>query len=820
VFGREIQIKRFLITVLLALLVINISFSQARIENKLKFYEAEGYVLFEEYKEALRLYLELIKSYPTNANLKYRIGQCYVNIPEEKEKSITFLEDAVKNINPAYREGKFKETGAPYDSYYFLANAYRINNLIDKALETYELFNKNLDTKVYNPEVVDLQIQSCLHAKELMKIPLYIRKENLGELINDKNADLNPVVSGDQNTMVYNRLEPFQEALYYVRKVDGKWSNPLNIIPDLGLGQESGNYATSLSHNGNELFIYRRGADYDGNIYVTKKTSSERWSNILKLNDNINTKYWESHATLSHDGKKLYFTSNRKDAIGGLDIYVSERDSADAWGPALNLGSVINTEYNEDTPFLSDDDKTLFFSSAGHYNMGGYDIFYSTLLDNGKWSAPMNIGYPLNTTDDDLFFHPLNDGYQAYYAMISEEGYGLSDIYRIEIFSDQNPRKFTVRGNVKVAGLTVSPDDSVLIRATSLKNPEKSSVTYSEPATGDYNFIAEHGDYEVAFEAPNSERITRELNLPLMAESDTFTVPEVVLPKTDFVADLKVEPGKTTRDTLVFPLRTEPRSLLTVEKWAGDSLISSETFLVNDTLFNYMMAREAGIDKLKFILTDRYGNSTTAEVPVVYEAPEKIVRPEYSTIVAKKQIVAFTGMQKNRADDNMRKIIDEADIESQQFGTVDDVVSYIKDKAAQSNIKPEEVDKLALKVAMMDNVLTQAAVDLLEKYAEGDLKKILSEIDIYKLKLKTWTDLQNYIISRSGGKLTAEDLNNLAAKILAAKEPEVIKPEIVTPAVEPEEGKKLWYLWLLLGLGIVLFLIIIRRKRDKAKKQS
>jgi len=819
VFGREIQIKRFLLTVLLSLLVINISFSQARIENKLKFYEAEGYVLFEEYKEALRLYLELIKSYPTNANLKYRIGQCYVNIPEEKEKSISFLEDAVKNINPAHRGGKFKETGAPYDSYYYLANAYRINNLIDKALETYELFNKNLNTKVYIPEVVDLQIQSCLHAKELMKTPLYIRKENLGELINDKNADLNPVVSGDQNTMIYNRLEPFQEALYYVRKVDGKWSNPLNIIPDLGLGQESGNFATSLSQDGNELLIYRRGANYDGNIYVTKKISSERWSNIVKLNDNINTKYWESHATLSHDGKKLYFTSNRKGAIGGLDIYVSERDSGDAWGPAVNLGPVINTEYNEDTPFLSDDDKTLFFSSAGHYNIGGYDIFYSTLLDNGEWAVPLNIGYPLNTTDDDLFFHPLNDGYQAYYAMISEEGYGLTDIYRIEMFSDQNPRKFTVQGNVKVAGLTLSADDSVLIRATSLKYPGKSSLTYSDPATGDYKFEIEHGDYEVAFEAPNSERITKELNLPLLAESDTVTIPEMVLPKTDFVADLKVEPGRPGRDTLVFPLRTEPRSVLTVEKWAGNSLISSETFLVNDTVFNYKLGRLAGVDKLKFILTDKYANITSAEVPVVFKAPVKVVRPEYSSIVAKKQIAAFTSMQKNHADDNLRKIIEEADIENRQFGTVDDVISFIKDKAAQSNISPEEVDKLALKVALMDNVLTQAVVDLLEKYAEGDLKKILSEIDIYKLKLRTWTDLQNYIIYRSGGKVTADDLNNLAAKILAVEEPEIIKPEIVTPPVETEEGRKLWYLWLLLGLGLVLFLIIIRRKRDKTKKQ-
>jgi hypothetical protein len=190
--------------------------------------------------------------------------------------------------------------------------------------------------------------------------------------------------------------------------------------------------------------------------------------------------------------------------------------------------------------------------------------------------------------------------------------------------------------------------------------------------------------------------------------------------------------------------------------------------------------------------------------------------------VAKKQVAAFTEMQKNRADDKLRKIIAEADIENQQFGTPDDMVSYIKDRAKQSNIDPEEVDKLALKVAIMDNVLTQAAVDLLEKYAEGDMKKILSEIDIYRLKLKTWSDLQNYIVTRSGGKLTADDLNKLAAGILTEKEPEVTTPPVVAePPAKQEEGlKKLWYLWLILGLGIVLFLIIFKRKRDKNKKQS
>ena len=154
--------------------------AQSRSEIRNNFYEAESWILFEAYKDALQLYLPLLKIYPDNANYKYRIGQCYINIPGEKEKAISYLEDAVKNIDPKYKEGKFKETRAPYDALYYLANAYRINNQLDKALETYRLFKLNLNPDVYDSTVVNLQIQSCLNAKELMSMPLYLKEKDLG----------------------------------------------------------------------------------------------------------------------------------------------------------------------------------------------------------------------------------------------------------------------------------------------------------------------------------------------------------------------------------------------------------------------------------------------------------------------------------------------------------------------------------------------------------------------------------------------------------------------------------------------------------------
>ena len=450
----------------------------------------------------MALYLPLLKIYPNNSNLKYRIGQCYINTPGEKEKAMSYLEEAVKNINPKYKEGNFRETGAPYDALYYLANAYRINNLLDKALETYELFKKNLNTEVYNATIVDLQIQSVQNAKHLMSIPLYVKEKNLGNMINEDRSEFNPVVSDNEDLIVFSRSTAFYNAILYSTKINGQWSAPINMNELLksetpGLVDKD-LFPTSISHDGKDLYLYS-SADYDGTIYTTRFENGI-WSPLVKLNENINTKYCESHATISHDNKKLYFTSNRKGSLGGLDIYVSSRDSIGDWGPAVNLGPVINTPYNEESPFLSQDDKTLFYSSVGHLNMGGYDIFYSTLFDNGEWSVPLNVGYPINTTDDDLFFDPHKDGYEGYIAKDLHGGLGKQDIYRIEIFTNDHPRKFFVRGMVKVADLLSSIKDSVKISAMNIKDTNQIVVVYSNPNSGEYEFQLPQGNYEVSFE--------------------------------------------------------------------------------------------------------------------------------------------------------------------------------------------------------------------------------------------------------------------------------------------------------------------------------
>ena len=447
---------------------------------------------------------------------------------------------------------------------------------------------------------------------------------------------------------------------------------------------------------------------------------------LLKLNDNINTKYWESHATISHSGKKLYFTSNRKGGYGGLDIYVSQRDSTGDWGPAKNLGPVINTIYNEESPFLGKDDKTLFFSSRGHFNIGGYDIFYSTLMENGEWSVPLNLGYPLNSTDDDVFFYPVNDGYQAYYAMNDSGSYGLQDIYRVQIFSKDHPRKFFIRGIVQVKDLQNMFRDSIKVSAFNLEDPNASVIVYSNPVTGEYKFELPQGKYSITYEANGAEKTIKKLDIPLAYPTDSFVLPGTTLPKTDFVADLVVESNKTLSvikgDTIAFPLKVEPKSILNVEHWLGDSLLYSEKFIISDSLFVYKTVPLTGDNRITFKLTDRFSNTTTSDIFIRREkiiTEQAVVRPEYSRIIGQKQIIAFINILKKRADDKLKKVIQRSRIDEQQFGRVDDIFSYLKEEAAKSSIGPDAVDKLALKVAVMDNVITQAAVDLMARNIRG-----------------------------------------------------------------------------------------------------
>ncbi|MFO7940445.1 MAG: OmpA family protein [Bacteroidales bacterium] len=470
---------------------------QENVDLKETFLDAEYYLLYEDFREALPLYLRLTANGMENAYIHYRIGQCYLQIPGQKDKSIDYLEKASHNIGRKVKEGSFRETKAPLQTLFYLGNAYQVNNKLDEAIDHYEQFKAMLEVEdIYNIDFVNQQIEACKNAREFMTNPIQFQKENLGTPVNDNFPAIRPIVSADEDILLYTKRLQFYDAIFYTTKKENAWSTPVNITPQI---QSDGDlYTSSLSNDGKTLILFRNEAS-NGDLYISRfNEQTGRWSRAERLPRHINTEYWETHGVLSAEGDVLYFTSDRKGGYGGLDIYYSiYSPRSNSWTEPVNLGPEINTPYNEESPFLSKDGTTLYFSSQGHESMGGYDIFYAKNLGGNNWSEPVNIGYPLNTTDDDLFFQPAENGIYAYMSDYSTEGYGEQDLFRYEIFSPENPMEIQLLGTLKLADNQKEfPEEEfqVLVRDTitneviATLSPDTEEGTFSTKLTpGTYN---------------------------------------------------------------------------------------------------------------------------------------------------------------------------------------------------------------------------------------------------------------------------------------------------------------------------------------------
>jgi outer membrane protein OmpA-like peptidoglycan-associated protein len=423
--------KRIICSVFVILVCLSGNlFSQAN-EQKLKeiFLDAEFFFMYQNYSEALYQYNTLYNNgYKDNANINYRIGICYLNIAGQKQKAIPYLEMASANPSKNYEEGAFKETKAPYEAVFYLGNAYRINNQFDKSIAAYQRYKELIDKESpLEGRYANVGIESCRIAPEEIKNPEDVRIKNLGRPICTVAKDFFPAIDGNESLIVYNSSQKFYDAIFFSKKTKNQWSTPLNITPDV---QSDGDqYVSSLSFDGTTLFL-RKEDNFDADIYVSYFKEG-KWTKSQPINKNINTKFLERNAFISKDGKTLYFSSNRTGSLGELDIFSSSLLDDGTWGTPINLGNNINTEFNEDYPSITEDGKRLYFASQGHATLGGYDIFYCELKDDGTWGEPVNLGYPVNTTDDELVYAPKNTKV-AYTSKYSNEGFGNEDIFKIE----------------------------------------------------------------------------------------------------------------------------------------------------------------------------------------------------------------------------------------------------------------------------------------------------------------------------------------------------------------------------------------------------
>ncbi len=472
--------------------------AQSKTEQRKIFAEAESRYLFDEAELANPLYLLLETE--DNFNIKHKIGVCYLNIPGEKERAIPYLEAAVKNSSFNARINSFREKRAPLDSWFYLAKAYMINNELEKALVTFSKFKSlaqetEVRGRMKNLAYIDQQTAACNNAINNQEEPYRISKVKLGRQFSQGSINENPAVSFDGNTIVYTERRGLLNAIMFSKKINGRWQTPVEINSMLNSGDDCS--SCSLNNDGTVLYLYKTD-NFDGNIYSSQYID-EAWTPIEKLNRNINTKYYESHAAISPDGKALYFTSNREGGNGGLDIYISEKDATGDWGPAINLGKSVNTIYNEDTPFITINDSILYFASEGHSGMGGFDIYRSR--GNGRvWGAPENLGFPINTTDDDRFFQPFNNDENGFYSINTD--YKKKEIFYITLTNQGLNRVYELSGKYILKDTIAEFDENNAIYLIDKLSGDTIDTGHPESSTGLYSFLAAPGTYRLVYTAP------------------------------------------------------------------------------------------------------------------------------------------------------------------------------------------------------------------------------------------------------------------------------------------------------------------------------
>lgn len=504
--------KRIIIA---SILLVILSGLQAQLSKNHKslYLEAEYNYLIEYYDKALHQFENLLLADPENSNLNYLCGLCTSELPGKNEQSINYFEKAVQHVSDAYREGSYKETNAPQDAYLLLARSYHIASRFKDAIQYYTVYRDSTGLDDFSEiEFVNQQIKSVELAMSMVDKP---RKVRFNTLIGYEKADRsysNPVVSGNDSTLIYLEDKYGNLLIMMTNFENSEWSSPRTINGELGI---SGNYQpTCLSYDGTTLYLVQMDY-YNTELYVAQK-KGKHWGKAVLLNKNINTRYSENHASVSKDGNQLFFTSDRKGGHGGMDIYRSVKDPDGEWQQAENLGPEINTIYNEASPFLTGNDSKLYFSSEGHQTMGGYDIFVSTAGGDNNWTEPENIGYPVNTSGDDLFYNPGWNDHTAYYAW-RIENQSRSTLNALRFADRRNPENELL---TDVQQSEDEPDDAMVTKSLHPDNqltkrlqkqgnddgPVSTETGYRQPPTtraevlhnhsaGNAKQIADHSDY-------------------------------------------------------------------------------------------------------------------------------------------------------------------------------------------------------------------------------------------------------------------------------------------------------------------------------------
>lgn len=430
------KINQFLIIILL-LLTTNIFALEGNASLQRK---ARKYTLNGKYEEAREAYKQLVEKFPENPEYHYELGLNYFYYTEDqKTASIPHFQKALK----------FTKKDTLGEIYFLLAEAHHLAGNFQEAIENYQHFKRYIKNDKTGDELlkeINGKIAECNHGNAFsVSANKFVKIVNLGANINSVYADYVPVVSDDESILMFTsrrnknvggkkdyRDEKFYEDMFIARKTDKGYTKAEQFsIEDkyvgLVLNSPRHDAVIGLSHDEKKLFTYK-----DDKVFISELNADGNWTGPTELNEAINPKKgYQPHACLTADGNTLYFSSERKEGKGKLDLYRAKKQNDGSWGEVENLGDIINTPENEDSPYITPDGEYLYFSSKGHNTIGGYDIFKAKINPDGTFQKPENLGLPINSGADDIFYLPNKKGNAAYFASSRKDGLGDMDIYKV-----------------------------------------------------------------------------------------------------------------------------------------------------------------------------------------------------------------------------------------------------------------------------------------------------------------------------------------------------------------------------------------------------
>ncbi|MBI5219725.1 MAG: PD40 domain-containing protein [Bacteroidia bacterium] len=334
-------------------------------------------------------------------------------------------------------------------TYLNLAKAQYLSAKYDEAEKSITVFLAKKDLKQDVIDEAGLLMKKCDFSIEAIKNPVPFEPESLGDSINSEYDDYWPYLTADDQILVFTRdiskrknefslMRTGQEDIYISRKVNGVFSKAKSIGPPINTEHNEGSECISV--DGQYLFFTGCGridGEGDCDIYLSKRTGN-LWSKPVNLGPPVNTGKWESTPSLSADGKTLYFATNRKGGKGRMDIWTATLSKDGGFNAPVNLGDSINTPEDEFAPFIHPDGKTLYFASNGGIGLGGFDVYITRKDSLGKWSKPVNLGYPINTNKDEI---GLIVDSKSDMAILASDRFGgrLCDLYSFDLYKKVKP---------------------------------------------------------------------------------------------------------------------------------------------------------------------------------------------------------------------------------------------------------------------------------------------------------------------------------------------------------------------------------------------